>query len=173
MQGGAQPGPRGERGALRRHDGGGALDDSRGGGAIRIGAVLHDIGKICLDDAVLGKPARLDEAEVQKMREHPARGFELLRNVGLPPLALEIVRSHHERADGGGYPDGLSGDEVPMAARIAQVADAYDALTTDRNYRKGISHDLAMKELRKHEGTQFDSSCLDALDRVIGPPPEK
>lgn len=124
---------------------------------LELGAVLHDIGKIGLDDALLNKPGAFDESEWQAVRRHPVVGYEVLVPVGRHmPGVLELVRSHHERLDGRGYPDGLKGDDLSLPVRIIAVADAYDAMSTDRAYRPGMSKERIVAELRRCSGTQFD-----------------
>ena len=103
--------------------------------AIEIGALLHDIGKIGIPERILHKPGPLDEEEWKVMKEHPVISEYILSEVDLDPIVLQIARSSHERMDGKGYPDGLAGDEIPLPARIVLVADAFDALTSDRPYR--------------------------------------
>ncbi|MFN7975459.1 MAG: HD domain-containing protein [Acidobacteriota bacterium] len=134
---------------------------------IRVGGMLHDIGKIGIGDDILKKPARLDTAEYTSMMEHPSKGHEILLGAGISGATLEAVLHHHERMDGKGYPAGLAGEEIPLAARIVLVADAFDAMTTDRVYRKGMPFSSAITELRKYEGSQFDKGCIDALCEAL------
>jgi putative nucleotidyltransferase with HDIG domain len=134
--------------------------------AVQIGALLHDIGKIGIPESILHKPEPLDEEEWKVMREHPVISEYILSDVELPQIVLQIARSSHERIDGGGYPDGLAGEEIPLAARIVLVADAFDALTTDRPYRRGCHVSAALEELRAHEGTQFCPRVMDALEAL-------
>ncbi len=134
--------------------------------AIEIGALLHDIGKIGIPERILHKPSPLDEEEWKVMKEHPVISEYILQEVDLDPIVLQIARSSHERIDGQGYPDGLTGDQVPMPARIVLVADAFDALTSDRPYRAGRTVSAAMEELRAHSGTQFCPQVLAALEAV-------
>ena len=135
--------------------------------AIEVGALLHDIGKIGIPEAVLQKEGPLDEREWELMREHPVISDYILSEIDLHPFVRQIARSSHERIDGGGYPDGLAGDEIPVPARIVLVADALDALTSDRPYRRGRPLAAAMVELREHCGTQFCPSVVAALERVV------
>ena len=100
------------------------------------------------------------------MKEHPVISAYILQDVGLHPIVLQIARSSHERIDGGGYPDGLAGEAIPLSARIVLVADAFDALTSDRPYRRGRRVRDALEELRRHCGTQFCPTVMDALERV-------
>ena len=135
---------------------------------LRHGALLHDVGKIGVRDAVLGKPGPLDEAEWTEMRHHTVLGHELL--LGLPELreATAVVRSHHERWDGGGYPDGLAGEAIPRLARIFAVVDVYDALTNDRPYRRAWTDDEVRAHLHAERGRQFDPLAVDAFLELLG-----
>ena len=134
--------------------------------AIEVGALLHDIGKIGIPEAILQKPGPLDEEEWRVMREHPVISDYILSEVDLNPIVRQVARSSHERIDGSGYPDGLVGADIPLPARIAAVADAFDALTSDRAYRGARSTYEALQELRRHAGTQFCPSVIDALEQV-------
>ncbi len=127
------------------------------------GALLHDIGKIGVPDAILRKPGPLDEHEWEIMRQHTRFGYEMLKGIEFLKEATSIILHHHERYDGTGYPERLAGEAIPLGARIFAVADAYDAITSDRPYRKGRSHDYALEEIRKGAGTQFDARVVDAL----------
>lgn len=135
---------------------------------LEFGSLLHDIGKLRVSNEIINKPGKLTEAEWAIIRRHPVDGQEMLSRVG---GALEqvgdIVRAHHERVDGGGYPDGLKGDEIPMEARIICACDAYSAMTTTRSYRKAMSREDAIAELRRCAGEQFDERVVDALIRVV------
>jgi putative nucleotidyltransferase with HDIG domain len=134
--------------------------------AVEIGALLHDIGKIGIPERILNKPGPLDPDEWDVMRQHPIISEQILAEVDLHPIVRQIARSSHERVDGGGYPDGLAGDDIPLPARIALVADAFDALTSDRPYRKARSIDAALEELRSNSGTQFCTRVLDVLEKI-------
>jgi len=131
---------------------------------IALGAELHDVGKIGVSEAVLNKPGRLTDEEYRHIMQHTVIGARILG-----PLlkharpALEIIRSHHERLDGSGLPDGLAGDAIPLHARIVTVVDAFDAMTTGRAYRRGLAPDTALAELRAHTGTQFDGRVIEAF----------
>ena len=130
-------------------------------------AELHDVGKIAVPDAILEKPGPLDPVEWSFMRRHPLIGERiLLAAPALRPVA-RLVRSSHERWDGGGYPDGLRGDEIPLGARVVAVCDAFDAMTTERPYRESMPEHEAVEELRRCAGTQFDPMVVDAFCRVI------
>jgi len=123
---------------------------------IRIGGPLHDIGKIGIDDAVLRKPDRLTAAEFEHMKSHTTKGAEIVATIPDLHCVLPIVRSHHERWDGKGYPDGLAGENISHLARVVALADAFDAMTSDRPYRKGMSPIVAFAEIEKQMGQQFD-----------------
>lgn len=130
---------------------------------IEFGALLHDIGKLCLPRGLLSKPGRLTDAERDLIRMHPEWGASLVESIpGLEPVA-RIVRFHHERPDGRGYPDGLDHAAIPPAARIVSVCDAYGAMTKTRPYRAALMHDAALAELERHSGTQFDPHVVEAL----------
>jgi putative nucleotidyltransferase with HDIG domain len=126
----------------------------------RIGALLHDIGKIIVPTEVLNKPGKLTEEEWAIMKRHPEAGLELVADIDFPGDIRSIIRNHHERWDGTGYPDRLAGEAIPLAARILCVADVYDALTTTRSYRPGLTHARAAEIMRSSEG-QFDPDLLD------------
>lgn len=130
---------------------------------LRYGAILHDIGKIGIPDAILQKPSRLDPAEWAQMREHPSIGVRILAPVPHLASAAQIVRHHHERYDGKGYPDGLAGEAIPLGARILTVVDSYSAITDRRVYKEARSHAEAVSELRKHAGTQFDPRVVEVF----------
>jgi len=130
---------------------------------IRVAALLHDIGKVAIPDAVLQKPAGLTPAEWELMREHPVIGERILRATPGFGLVARIVRHEHERYDGSGYPDGLSGVEIPIGSRIILAADAYHAMTSDRPYRSAMPHAEAFEELQRGAGTQFDPDVVAAL----------
>jgi HD-GYP domain-containing protein (c-di-GMP phosphodiesterase class II) len=126
-------------------------------------SLRHDIGKIGVYDRVRLKPARLSEEEFKLMQSHPDLGAQILS--GLPFLEehIPLIQHHHERQDGSGYPLGLKGDEIPLGARIIQVADTWDAMTSDRPYRRRMSTLAAVKELKKSSGAQLDPACVDAF----------
>ncbi|MFL5565444.1 MAG: HD domain-containing phosphohydrolase [Gemmatimonadaceae bacterium] len=126
----------------------------------RIGALLHDIGKIIVPTEVLNKPGKLTDEEWAIMKRHPEAGLELVADIDFPGDIGAIIRNHHERWDGGGYPDGLKGEDIPIAARILCVADVYDALTTTRSYRPGLTHARAAEIMRSSTG-QFDPQLLE------------
>jgi putative nucleotidyltransferase with HDIG domain len=126
----------------------------------RIGALLHDIGKIIVPTEVLNKPGKLTEEEWQIMKRHPVAGLELVADIDFPGDIQAIIRNHHEKWDGSGYPDGLAGEQIPLAARILCVADVYDALTTTRSYRPGLTHARAAEIMKSSPG-QFDPQLLE------------
>lgn len=127
------------------------------------GALLHDIGKIGVPDYILHKPGPLTPEEWDDMKRHPRIGHEMLRDISFLSGAAKIVRAHHERFDGKGYPRGLRADEIPIGARIFSAADAYDAMTTDRPYRKALLSEMARDEIVRHSGTQFDPKVVQAF----------
>lgn len=133
---------------------------------IERGALLHDIGKIGISDAILRKPAALNEAEWVEMRKHPQLGYDMLTGIDFLQRASEIVLAHHERWDGAGYPRGLSGDSIPVGARIFALADTIDAITSDRPYRAGATFEDAMKEVEAHAGTQFDPGLVELVKEI-------
>jgi len=127
------------------------------------GAFLHDIGKIATPDSILLKPGRLNSDEMTTMREHCERGYEMVRKIPFLREAAEIVYAHQERFDGNGYPRGLSGEAIPLGARIFAIADALDAMTSDRPYRKGTSFEDACAEIAQCSGKQFDPRIVEAF----------
>jgi diguanylate cyclase (GGDEF)-like protein/putative nucleotidyltransferase with HDIG domain len=133
---------------------------------IRIGGLLHDVGKIAVPDEILRKPGRLTDDEYAVLQRHPAMGALIVSAIPGMESILDAVRSHHERWDGQGYPDGTAGEETPFLGRIMAVADAFSAMTTDRPYRKGMDWEIALNEIRKNSGTQFDPIMADAFVRA-------
>jgi putative nucleotidyltransferase with HDIG domain len=130
---------------------------------IKIGTPLHDIGKIGIPDQILNKPGRLTPAEFDIMKTHTTMGAKIIEQVLDLQKVIPIVRSHHERWDGGGYPDALKGENIPRIARIVAVADAFDAMTSDRPYREGMPCEVAFAEVDKQKGKQFDPQCATAF----------
>ncbi len=126
------------------------------------GALLHDIGKLAVAPEVLAKPGKLTEDEWLQVKQHPIKGTDLLEPVTALRCAIPVVRSHHERWDGGGYPDGLAGEAIPLAARIVAVADSLDAMTEERPYRSGRPQAEAEAELLRFAGAQFDPAVVAA-----------
>ena len=134
---------------------------------LEFGFLLHDVGKVAVPDAILHKPAALTRGEAEVMRRHPVLGSEIVSHIDfLHSGAKDVVRYHHERWDGGGYPDHLAGDEIPRPARIFAVADSLDAITTDRPYRRGAPIADARREITRGAGTQFDPEAVEALMQV-------
>ena len=134
---------------------------------VRQAALLHDIGKIGVEDAVLLKRGELTEAEWTVMRSHPELGARIIEKAGFLSDVVPGIRHHHERPDGRGYPDGLLGDEIPLSARIIHVADALDAMTTERFYRQALSFEVAMDEIHRSRGSDFCEVCVEALERAV------
>jgi HD-GYP domain-containing protein (c-di-GMP phosphodiesterase class II) len=134
---------------------------------IRISALLHDVGKIGVDDRVLKKPGKLTEEEFSLMKQHPSKGANIMRPVAQLKEMLPGIELHHEHVDGGGYPHGLQGDEIPLMARIIAAADTLDAMTTNRPYQSGMDLEFAMNRIRQLTGTKFDAAVVDALDRAV------
>jgi putative nucleotidyltransferase with HDIG domain len=137
--------------------------------ALEFGSLLHDIGKIGVPDAILRKPAKLTDEEWVRMREHPMHGQQILRGIKFLEGAAKVVAQHHEKWDGSGYPLGLKAEEIDICARIFSVADAFDAITSDRVYRQGRPYEAASQELDEWVGRQFDPKVVEAFHRV---PPE-
>jgi hypothetical protein len=134
---------------------------------LEFAARLHDVGKIAVPDAILRKPGALDREEWRVMRCHPVWGSETLARIPGLEVVATIVRFHHERWDGTGYPDGLGADRIPLASRIIFACDAYRAMTADRPYRRALGRERALGELRSSAGTQFDPAVVDALLEVL------
>ena len=135
---------------------------------VEFGALLHDVGKISVPNEILSKPGRLTDEEMAVMRLHTLDGEEMLTRIGgTLEQAGVIVRSHHERFDGSGYPDGLAGEDIPIAARVITACDSFNAMTTDRPYRDALSLDEAIAELRDGAGTQFDPAVVEALVGIV------
>jgi putative nucleotidyltransferase with HDIG domain len=128
---------------------------------------LHDIGKIGIDDHILKKPGKLTDEEFERIKTHPMIGVNIVTPLGLDEEELSVIRNHHERWDGKGYPDGISGNRIPRLARILAVADAFDAMNSNRAYRDALPFESCMKELRQNRGTQFDPEVLDATLPII------
>jgi putative nucleotidyltransferase with HDIG domain len=133
---------------------------------IEFGFLLHDIGKVAIPDAILHKPDALSDSERRLMAQHPVIGAEIIRGIEFLDSAAEIVRHHHERWDGQGYPDGLAGEQIPLAARVFAVADVFDALTTDRPYRRASSLSVAREMITAESATQFDPDVVEAFNSI-------
>lgn len=132
-----------------------------------IGALLHDVGKIGIPDHILRKPGRLTEEEYETMKRHPALGVEIVSPITALAPALPAINHHHERYDGNGYPDGLGGEDIPLAARVVTVADAFDSMIRDRPYGYGVSRETALQEIEDNSGAQFDPRVVGILRQVL------
>ena len=139
--------------------------------AVEVGGVIHDIGKVGVSDSVLLKPDRLTDEEFAEMRRHPMISSYILAELELPRIVQQMARSHHERYDGSGYPDGLAGDDIPLVARILSVADALDAMTSDRPYRDALPLDVALREIDAQAGSQFCPRVVAALRASVNRDP--
>ena len=127
---------------------------------LNVSGNLHDIGKIGIPDTILLKPGRLTDEEYKIIKKHPVIGSNIIGHFGMWTDEQSIIRHHHERFDGKGYPDGLKGEEIPLLSRILSVADVYDALTTDRSYRRKMPDHVAVKIIRENAGSQFDPNVV-------------
>ncbi|MDP9232059.1 MAG: HD-GYP domain-containing protein [Actinomycetota bacterium] len=136
--------------------------------SLRVGGPLHDIGKLAVSDEVLCKEGRLDDDELAQIREHPKIGAKLLLRVTALREAIPYVLYHHERWDGTGYPSGKAGEEIPVEARVLAIADAFDAMTSDRPYRSALSREEALAEVERCAGTQFDPKIARIFLEVFG-----
>jgi HD-GYP domain-containing protein (c-di-GMP phosphodiesterase class II) len=139
---------------------------------LELSAWMHDVGKIGVPDSILTKAGSLTEEEFAVMRVHPAKGGEIVGQIGELSHVADVIRHHHERVDGGGYPDGLRGEAIPLASRIILIADAFEAMTADRSYRRGLERGAAINELHAHSGTQFDADLVRAFVRSLASHPE-
>ena len=129
--------------------------------------MLHDVGKVSVPDRILQKPGPLSVEEYEQIKDHPVAGAEIVERIeGLSPI-VEWIRRSHEHYDGSGYPDGLSGDEIPLASRILLVADAFDAMTSHRPYGGALPAEIALEELRSNATRQFDPACVAALEDYL------
>ena len=129
--------------------------------------VMHDVGKIKIPEAILRKPAPLSDEEWRIMRQHPIEGADMLATVGGVEPIVAVMRHHHERYDGKGYPDGLSGEAIPLLSRMLALCDAFDAMTTERCYRSPVGLEDCLREIRHHGGTQFDAALCEAFIEFI------
>jgi HD-GYP domain-containing protein (c-di-GMP phosphodiesterase class II) len=134
---------------------------------VEIAAVLHDLGKIGIPDEILKKPSRLTPQERMIVQKHPELGWAVIKNIPGCQTASLLILHHHEMWDGNGYPAGLKGEGIPLGARIVAVTDAFDAMTTDRCYRKGMPTDQALATLEQFAGTQFDSQIVAAFAEFV------
>ncbi|MCR4630052.1 MAG: HD-GYP domain-containing protein [Treponema sp.] len=130
-------------------------------------ALLHDIGKIGIPDWIINKQDKLTDEEYAEIKKHPQIGYEILKSISILPNLKNGVRWHHERIDGKGYPDGLSGDSIPEYAKIISVADAYDAMTSHRSYRDSLPQDVVYSEIKNHIGSQFDEKIAEKMLEII------
>ena len=130
-------------------------------------ALIHDVGKIGVPDAVINKPGKLTDDEFEKIKNHPVMGARILKTIREMPRLVTGARWHHERYDGRGYPDGLIGTDIPEEARIIAVADAYDAMTSNRSYRKGMDQSKVREQIEKGKGTQFDPQFAEIMLAMI------
>lgn len=134
---------------------------------LKTGGLVHDIGKLGVDDRILNSESRLTDEEYEIIKKHPVFGVEILGNSEIFKDLIPIVRSHHERYDGKGYPDNLKGENIPFLARIAAVADTFDAMTSSRSYRKALSNEIAKEEIAKNSGTQFDPNIAKVMVNIL------
>ncbi len=134
---------------------------------LELGALLHDIGKYAVPDAILMKPGKLNDVEWVEMRRHPAYGKDFVERIPFLAGATDVIYCHHERVDGAGYPNQLAGDDIPLTARIFSVVDAYDAIVSERCYKPAQPASVAIAELKRCAGTQFDADVVDAFLQVI------
>ena len=134
---------------------------------IKYGAVLHDVGKIGIRDSVLNKQGKLTDEEYSEIKKHPETGFNLLKKIKFLAPVANIILHHQERYDGKGYPEGLKGDSIPIGSRIIAVIDTFDAMTTDRPYRKALPKENALQEIKNCSGTQFDPKIVNVFLKVI------
>lgn len=140
------------------------IDPSLATPEVQYGYLLHDVGKIGVPEAILSKPGPLTAEEMRVMQTHPLIGVQIVSHMrSLDERALQVIRNHHERFDGKGYPDALEAEDIPLAARVFTVVDSFDAMTTDRPYRRALSFDQALERLRSGAGSQFDPMVVDAF----------
>lgn len=133
---------------------------------IYFAGLIHDVGKIGVNERILTKPGKLDEEEYKIIQSHSSLGGDILKGIKEFPIFEKVARSHHERYDGNGYPDKLKGEEIPFEARIVTIADTFDAMTSDRSYRKALSDKVALEELEKYKGTQFDPKLVEVFFKL-------
>ncbi len=133
---------------------------------IRIAALLHDIGKLGVTDRILDKEEELDDSEIEKIRSHPLVAGKLLAPISELKEIVRFIKHHHERFDGGGYPAGLKGEEIPLGARILAVADSFDAMVSNRSYQEAVGAEAALEELRRQSGGQFDPALVEIMDAL-------
>lgn len=140
--------------------------------AIAQGGLVHDVGKVRIPDTILNKPGKLTPEEREIIKVHPLSGYDLCKRLGFMPEELSVIRSHHEKWDGSGYPDQLAGERIPLLARVTAIADVYDALTSSRSYRKAMTHEAAMEIILKESGRHFDPLCVQAWERLVREQPD-
>jgi putative two-component system response regulator len=139
---------------------------------LELSAWMHDVGKIGVPDSLLTKPSALTEDEFAIVKLHPIKGSEIVGEIVELTRVADVIRHHHERMDGSGYPDGLKGEVIPLASRIILISDAFEAMTADRSYRQGLGRDIALRELRDHSGTQFDPELVKVFIQMVEQTPE-
>ena len=139
---------------------------------VRSGALIHDVGKIGIPDSILKKPGKLTDDEWVVMKTHPDIGADLIKDLEMYAGVVDLVRHEHEHWDGNGYPKGLQGEEIPLGARIIAVADAYNALITDRPYREAYPHERAVEIIKSESGTHFDPKVVDVFLSVMDAQPQ-
>lgn len=139
---------------------------------LELSAWMHDVGKIGVPDSILTKPAPLTQEEFAVMKEHSAKGGEIVGEIEELGRVADVIRHHHERVDGRGYPDGLRGAAIPLASRIILIADSFEAMVADRSYRRSLGREAAIRELQEHSGTQFDQSLAQAFIGALDTHPE-
>jgi putative two-component system response regulator len=139
---------------------------------LELSAWMHDVGKIGVPDSILTKSTFLTEDEFAIVKLHPVKGGEIVGEIVELTRVADVIRHHHERIDGSGYPDGLKGEVIPLASRIILISDAFEAMTADRSYRRGLGRDVALRELRDHSGTQFDPELVKVFIQMVGQTPE-
>jgi HD-GYP domain-containing protein (c-di-GMP phosphodiesterase class II) len=133
---------------------------------VYLSGIIHDVGKIGIEDKILRKPAALTDEEYEIMKQHPTKGAHILEAVPILKAMAGAGLQHHENLDGSGYPDGLKGDQIPLLGRIVSVADAFDAMTTDRPYSKAMTFEAALARLRFLAGKKFDPECVSAMEKA-------
>jgi HD-GYP domain-containing protein (c-di-GMP phosphodiesterase class II) len=143
------------------------LDDAIPSDAMEAAFLLHDVGKIGIPETILTKPGGLGDTERRVLQTHPILGERIVAPLGFPDVVRQVIRHHHERWDGSGYPDGLAGQEIPAAARLFSIADALDAMTSLRPYRRPISFEEAIAEIVRGSGTQFDPQLCALAEQVF------
>jgi len=139
---------------------------------LELSAWMHDVGKIGVPDSILTKPALLTEDEFAIVKLHPVKGAEIVGEIVELARVADVIRHHHERMDGSGYPDGLKGEVIPLASRIILISDAFEAMTADRSYRRGLGRAVALRELRDHSGRQFDPELVKVFIHMVEQAPE-